>query len=75
MQERPEVLDILMKSSANTPVMLNRAPNVAPSGIQAFEPALIEGKAIQLHLKPRVFRCLTLTSTVTDGWVHCAALA
>ncbi|WP_392388916.1 hypothetical protein [Enterobacter kobei] len=38
-----------MKLSVNTPVMLNRAPTLHRLGIQAFEPILIEGKAIQLH--------------------------
>ena len=46
---RPEVWDILEYVTKNHPVMLNRAPTLHRLGIQAFEPVLIEGKAIQLH--------------------------
>jgi DNA-directed RNA polymerase subunit beta' len=48
-KERPEVWDILDAVIREHPVMLNRAPTVHRLGIQAFEPTLIEGKAIQLH--------------------------
>jgi len=48
-QERPEVWDILEEVIREHPVMLNRAPTLHRLGIQAFEPVLIEGKAIQLH--------------------------
>ncbi len=47
--ERPEVWDILEEVIREHPVMLNRAPTLHRLGIQAFEPTLIEGKAIQLH--------------------------
>lgn len=48
-KERPEVWDILSDVIREHPVMLNRAPTLHRLGIQAFEPVLIEGKAIQLH--------------------------
>ena len=48
-KERPEVWDILEDVIREHPVMLNRAPTLHRLGIQAFEPVLIEGKAIQLH--------------------------
>jgi DNA-directed RNA polymerase subunit beta' len=48
-QEVPEVWDILEEVIREHPVMLNRAPTLHRLGIQAFEPMLIEGKAIQLH--------------------------
>ncbi len=48
-QEVPEVWDILEEVIREHPVMLNRAPTLHRLGIQAFEPTLIEGKAIQLH--------------------------
>ena len=48
-QEIPEVWDILEEVIREHPVMLNRAPTLHRLGIQAFEPVLIEGKAIQLH--------------------------
>ena len=48
-QERPEVWDILDEVIKEHPVLLNRAPTLHRLGIQAFEPILIEGKAIQLH--------------------------
>ncbi|MDG2395482.1 DNA-directed RNA polymerase subunit beta' [Candidatus Thioglobus sp.] len=47
--ETPEVWDVLEKVVHQHPVMLNRAPTLHRLGIQAFEPLLIEGKAIQLH--------------------------
>ena len=47
--ERTEVWDILSEVIREHPVMLNRAPTLHRLGIQAFEPVLIEGKAIQLH--------------------------
>ena len=47
--ERPEVWDILEEVIREHPVFLNRAPTLHRLGIQAFEPQLIEGKAIQLH--------------------------
>ncbi|HSS46540.1 MAG TPA: DNA-directed RNA polymerase subunit beta', partial [Burkholderiales bacterium] len=47
--EVPEVWDILEEVIREHPVMLNRAPTLHRLGIQAFEPVLIEGKAIQLH--------------------------
>jgi len=48
-KEKPEVWDILDEVIREHPVMLNRAPTLHRLGIQAFEPTLIEGKAIQLH--------------------------
>ncbi|MGV6801915.1 MAG: DNA-directed RNA polymerase subunit beta' [bacterium] len=48
-KERPEVWDILDEVIREHPVMLNRAPTLHRLGIQAFEPKLIEGKAINLH--------------------------
>jgi len=47
--ESPEVWDILEEVISEHPVLLNRAPTLHRLGIQAFEPVLIEGKAIQLH--------------------------
>jgi len=48
-KERPEVWDILEEVIREHPVMLNRAPTLHRLGIQAFEPVLIEGKALKLH--------------------------
>src|SRR6202521_5641925 len=48
-REGPEVWDILEEVIREHPVILNRAPTLPRLGIQAFEPVLIEGKAIQLH--------------------------
>ena len=48
-KERPEVWDILEEVIHQHPVLLNRAPTLHRLGIQAFEPVLVEGKAIQLH--------------------------
>ncbi|MDE1174618.1 MAG: DNA-directed RNA polymerase subunit beta' [Parvibaculaceae bacterium] len=48
-KERPEVWDILEQVIREHPILLNRAPTLHRLGIQAFEPVLIEGKAIQLH--------------------------
>src|SRR6195952_4264601 len=48
-KERPQVWDILDEVIREHPVLLNRAPTLHRLGIQAFEPVLIEGKAIQLH--------------------------
>ena len=48
-KEQPEVWDILEQVIREHPVLLNRAPTLHRLGIQAFEPVLIEGKAIQLH--------------------------
>jgi len=48
-KERPEVWDILEEVIREHPVMLNRAPTLHRLGLQAFEPMLVEGKAIQLH--------------------------
>ena len=46
---RPEVWDVLEEVIENHPVLLNRAPTLHRLGIQAFEPVLVEGKAIKLH--------------------------
>jgi DNA-directed RNA polymerase subunit beta' len=48
-KETPDVWDILSEVIKEHPVLLNRAPTLHRLGIQAFEPVLIEGKAIQLH--------------------------
>jgi DNA-directed RNA polymerase subunit beta' len=48
-KEKPEVWDILDEVIREHPVLLNRAPTLHRLGIQAFEPTLVEGKAIQLH--------------------------
>ncbi len=48
-KERPEVWDILAEVIQEHPILLNRAPTLHRLGVQAFEPLLIEGKAIQLH--------------------------
>jgi DNA-directed RNA polymerase subunit beta' len=48
-QESPEVFNILDEVVSEHPVMLNRAPTLHRLGIQAFEPVLVEGKAIRLH--------------------------
>jgi DNA-directed RNA polymerase subunit beta' len=48
-KEKPEVWDVLDEIIREHPVLLNRAPTLHRLGIQAFEPVLIEGKAIQLH--------------------------
>ncbi len=48
-KEKPEVWDVLDEVIREHPVLLNRAPTLHRLGIQAFEPMLIEGKAIQLH--------------------------
>ena len=48
-QEKPEVWDVLDEVIREHPVILNRAPTLHRLGMQAFEPTLIEGKAIQLH--------------------------
>jgi len=46
---KPEIWDILERITKQHPILLNRAPTLHRLGIQAFEPVLIEGKAIQLH--------------------------
>ena len=48
-KERPEVWDVLEECIKEHPILLNRAPTLHRLGIQAFEPQLIDGKAIQLH--------------------------
>src|SRR5574339_235663 len=48
-KERPEVWDILEEVIREHPVLLNRAPTLHRVGIQAFEPVLVEGKAIRIH--------------------------
>ena len=48
-RERPEVWEVLEEVIRDRPVLLNRAPTLHRLGIQAFEPLLVEGKAIQLH--------------------------
>ncbi|MCV7298180.1 DNA-directed RNA polymerase subunit beta' [Mycobacterium barrassiae] len=48
-RQRPQVWDVLEEVIGEHPVLLNRAPTLHRLGIQAFEPQLVEGKAIQLH--------------------------
>jgi len=48
-RQRPQVWDVLEEVISQHPVLLNRAPTLHRLGIQAFEPMLVEGKAIQLH--------------------------
>ena len=60
---RPEVWDVLEDVIKEHPVLLNRAPTLHRLGIQAFEPVLVEGKAIQVH--PWYARRSTRTSTAT----------
>jgi DNA-directed RNA polymerase subunit beta' len=48
-RQRPEVWEVLEEVIQNRPVLLNRAPTLHRLGIQAFEPVLVEGKAIQIH--------------------------
>jgi DNA-directed RNA polymerase subunit beta' len=48
-RQRPQVWDVLEEVIRDHPVMLNRAPTLHRLGIQAFEPTLVEGKAIQIH--------------------------
>ena len=48
-QQRPEVWDFLEDVINEHPVLLNRAPTLHRLGIQAFEPVLVEGKAIKIH--------------------------
>lgn len=48
-QQRDEVWDVLSTAISEHPVLLNRAPTLHRLGIQAFEPVLVEGKAIQIH--------------------------
>src|ERR687897_1471026 len=48
-RSRPQVWDVLEEIITEHPVLLNRAPTLHRLGIQAFEPQLVEGKAIQLH--------------------------
>src|SRR5437867_9919584 len=47
--QRPEVWDVLEEVIREHPVLLNRAPTLHRLGIQAFEPVLIEGKALRIH--------------------------
>ena len=48
-REKPEVWEVLEEVIKERPVLLNRAPTLHRLGIQAFEPQLVEGKAIQIH--------------------------
>ena len=48
-RHRPQVWDVLAEVIQEHPVLLNRAPTLHRLGIQAFEPVLVEGKAIQIH--------------------------
>ena len=72
-RETPEVWDILEEVIREHPILLNRAPTLHRLGIQAFEPVLIEGKAIQLH--PLVCAALMRTSMVTKWRCMCLCLS
>ena len=63
-RQRPVVWDVLEEVIAEHPVLLNRAPTLHRLGIQAFEPQLIEGKAIQIH-PVGLYGLSTPTSTAT----------
>ena len=74
----PEVWDVLEDVISEHPVLLNRAPTLHRLGIQAFEPVLVEGKAIQVH--PLVchafnadFRPSFRQEAAEDGWKKCLA--
>src|SRR5690606_41693677 len=54
-RQRPQVWDVLSEVIQEHPVLLNRAPTLHRLGIQAFEPVLVAGKAIQIH--PLVCEC------------------
>ena len=60
-QQDPVVWDILEEVIKDHPVLLNRAPTLHRLGIQAFEPVLVEGKAIKIH--PLVCTAFNATST------------
>ena len=64
--EIPEVWDILERVVHQHPVLLNRAPTLHRLGIQAFEPLLIEGKAIQLH---PLFVQLSMLTLMVTKWL------
>ena len=66
---RPEVWDVLEEVIKDHPVLLNRAPTLHRLGIQAFEPVLVEGRAIQIH--PSSARPTTRTSTATRWRCTC----
>ena len=72
-KERPEVWDILDEVIREHPILLNRAPTLHRLGIQAFEPVLIEGKAIQLH--PLVCAAFNADFDGDQMAVPCAAVA
>ncbi len=78
---QPEVWDVLEDVIKEHPVMLNRAPTLHRLGIQAFEPILVEGKAIKLHPLVCTLSCihwfvlhLTQTLTVTRWQFTCRCL-
>lgn len=71
-RKEPVVWDILEYVMKGHPVLLNRAPTLHRLGIQAFQPKMIEGKAIQLH--PSLVRHSMPTSTVTR-WPSTCLLA
>ena len=68
-RQRPQVWDVLEEVIREHPVLLNRAPTLHRLGIQAFEPMLVEGKAIQLH-RWSASRCPP-TSTATRWRCTC----
>ncbi len=70
---RPEVWDVLDEVIKTRPVLLNRAPTLHRLGIQAFEPVLVEGSAIQIH--PLVCPPSTPTSTATRWPCTCRSPA
>ena len=68
---RPEVWDILEEVVQDRPVLLNRAPTLHRLGIQAFEPVLIDGRAIQLHPLSAPPSTPTSTATRWPSTFHC----
>ena len=68
-KEKSEVWDILDEVIREHPVLINRAPTLHRLGIQAFEPVLIEGKAIRIH--PLVCTAFNAASTVTRWLFTC----
>ena len=72
-RRRPQVWDVLKEVIQEHPVLLNRAPTLHRLGIQAFEPVMVEGKAIQIH--PWCARRSTPTSTGTRWRCTCLGSA
>ena len=67
-RQTPEVWDVLEEVTKGHPVMLNRAPTLHRLSVQAFEPVLIEGKAVQLH--PLVCTAFNADFVTFPGFLH-----